>query len=235
MKPIVIAKTGNTFPNIKNQYRDFENWIIAGMGVRRDNVQIFDIQKNEYPPIIESCGKIIITGSHSMVTENTDWIKRFTNWIKKAAELNIPILGICFGHQLLANALGGKVNFNPKGREIGGHKITLTTNAKDDMLFQNCPERMMVLESHQQSVTELPPKAKVLAYNDHEQYQAFVINNNIWGVQFHPEFNEWIMQAYIREQKEDLENEGFDVIELTNNLKHYKKSESIFKTFIEIV
>jgi len=235
MKPILILKAGSTQQNIKNQFGDFEDWIISEMGIHGDETIIHDIQNNLQIPDIENFAGVVITGSHSMVTDNTEWILNSADWLLNATSTNTLILGICFGHQLIAHALGGKVDFNPKGREIGARIITLTSIAASYSLFKNLPQSFTVLESHQQSVFGLPPAAKVLAYNDHDANQAFVIDNHIWGTQFHPEFDAPIMHAYIEAQRPDLHKEGFNISNLISDLDHFRKQESILKQFIQIV
>ncbi|MFC2088071.1 glutamine amidotransferase [Calditrichota bacterium] len=235
MKKLYILKTGSTYPAIKKQHGDFEDWILEGLNRSKEQVMVRDAQINSHPPSFETCAGIVITGSHSMVTDSSDWINRVIQWLPDAVELKIPILGICFGHQLLAQAMGGKVKYNPGGREMGVNTIKKFSTANDDLLFKTFPEQIEVLESHRQSVIELPTSAKVLYYNDHDQNQAYVINNSTWGIQFHPEFNESIMKAYIYHQKEELEKEGFSLTKLIKDLNHFNRNQNILTRFLEIV
>ncbi len=235
MKKILIIKTGSTYVNIKNQFGDFEDWIISGMEIDKSHVIIHNIQNNVKLKEPKSYTGIIITGSHSMVTDNEEWINSLSLWLGGAVKAGIPILGICFGHQVLAKAIGGKTDFNPKGREIGTKTVNLTKAAKEDELFRNCPDKFSVYEAHQQSVIELPKNAVILAQNEHDRHQAFVINNCAWGVQFHPEFNYDILRSYIDQQSGTLKEEGFNINSLYTSLKSTTDDIKILKRFLKIV
>jgi len=120
---------------------------------------------------------------------------------------DVPVLGICYGHQLLAHAMGGKVGYHPGGREIGTVTIELTRAGQDDLLLGTLPDRFKAQVSHQQSVLELPANAVRLAANTFESNHAFRIGRCAWGVQFHPEFSEAIVRQYIEARYAALKNE----------------------------
>ncbi len=204
------------------------------MVLSRDHFLIVSPFLSEPLPPAEKVSGIIITGSHAMVSDAEAWSIKTANWLKEVATTNIPLLGICYGHQLIAEALGGKVDFHPEGREIGTVNITLTTAAKSDPLFCDLPEELMVHVAHAQSVIKLPQQAKRLAKNDFEPHHAFVIDNHIWGVQFHPEFTEEITKAYILELKETLQNEGFDILQLISALGPSQYGDILLKRFYTI-
>jgi GMP synthase (glutamine-hydrolysing) len=125
-----------------------------------------------------------------------------------AVERRIPVLGICYGHQLLVRALGGEVGDNPNGLDFGTVDIVLTENAQDDRLLGSFPARMHVQVCHKQSVLRLPAGARLLASSKMDAYQAFAIGDTAWGVQFHPEFDAEIVIAYIRRYRQALLAEG---------------------------
>ncbi len=199
MKQIYIIKTGDTLPKISDRFSDFEDWIIKGLLAAPDAVSVFDAVTNRDLPGIDRVKGVVIAGSHAMVTDNLSWSMNIESWIPKIIENQIPLLGICYGHQLIARAMGGVVDYHPGGIEIGTTGIELFTDSQKDRLFENLPGKINVHVSHSQTVVTLPPGTVRLAGNDFEPHHAFRINDCAWGFQFHPEYDEAIMKAYISE------------------------------------
>ena len=140
MKAFVIIKTGSTFPSLQRRFGDFEDWKIDGCGLSAAEVPVINVAAGETLPSVESLSGAIITGSPAMVTEHTDWMRVLSLWIAQAVECKVPLLGVCFGHQLLAQALGGGVDYHPEGREIGTVAIHLTDQGSQDALLGKLPE-----------------------------------------------------------------------------------------------
>ena len=153
---------------------------------------------------------VVITGSHAMVTERADWSEQTAAWLPGLVERGIPVLGICYGHQLLAHALGGTVGDNPLGREYGTVDVHLTDEAHADALLGALPTPVRVQVSHTQSVLALPAGARRLAWSDGDPNQAFVVGERAWGVQFHPEFDRDVVVTYIDRYRQALIDEGQD-------------------------
>jgi len=234
MKSILIVKTGSTFPTIAKKYGDFEDWIISGTQIPQNNFSIVSPFMGQPLPKQNAFAGIIITGSHSMVTGYETWSENIAKWLPNAVEIGIPILGICYGHQLLAHAMGGRAGFHPNGFEIGTVKVSKTRFANDDLLFCDLPASFEVQVNHTQSVLRFPREAKILASNTFEPHQAFVLQKHAWGVQFHPEFNQDIMKCYIMEQKDLLLAKGYDIDQLMSAVRPSLFGEVILKRFCEI-
>ncbi len=162
-------------------------------------------------------------------------MERSSQWLVKAAEHNIPMLGICFGHQIIARAFGGKVGPNPTGWELGYLLLTKTAEAEPDSLFSILPNQFKVNVSHQQSVLKLPQGATILASSEKEVIQAYRINTNIWGVQFHPEFNASITQAYFNYHRHELISEGQNPPSNPPKLAQKEWGKVLLKQFVKIV
>lgn len=204
MKKIAIIKTGATFQDIAGLHGDFDDWTINGMGVNPAEVLVFEVYKSATLPEYQSISGIVITGSHTMLTDHLDWSELTARWLAGAVEKRIPTLGVCYGHQLLAYALGGKVGYNPNGKEYGTVQVTLNETAAGDPLFKSFQTPLLLNASHSQSVLQLPQGARLLASSSFDNHHAFIINENAWGVQFHPEFNLAVMKAYIEHNRPDL-------------------------------
>ena len=105
-----------------------------------------------------------------------------------------PFLGVCYGHQLLARALGGEVQIDPKGLELGNSIVYLTDQGQRSPLFSGYGRTLSVLQSHRDAVIKLPSGATLLAANDHTPIQAFSFEDRMFGVQFHPETSPDVLQ-----------------------------------------
>ncbi|MEJ5310312.1 MAG: glutamine amidotransferase [Anaerolineae bacterium] len=219
----LIIKTGSTMPDLVARRGDFEDWIVQGLGLPKTMVRIVNVTNGEeLPPPSEASG-IVISGSHAMVTEHQPWSERTAQWLSDAVQTGVPILGICYGHQLLAYALGGEVGDNPNGREFGTVDIHLHTNgdtavggtanggtANGGILFAGFNSPIQAHVSHTQSVLRLPEGAHVLASSAMEPHAAIAFAPQVWGVQFHPEFDADIVRTYIRAYADVLRAEGQD-------------------------
>jgi GMP synthase (glutamine-hydrolysing) len=128
-------------------------------------------------------------------------------------------LGICFGHQLLAQALGGVVDWQPGGREIGTREITLLPEAEGDPLLAVLPRVFDAHCSHAQSVFTLPHGSVCLARSESDPNHAFRHGEHTWGIQFHPEFSVFAMRAYIEAHREDVTEQGLDVDQLIASVR----------------
>lgn len=235
MKKLLIVKTGSTFTSIIKRHGDFEDFIINQTGIPPKDVVIWSAYQREIPPDLSDVSAVIITGSHSMVTDREGWSVSLSEWLRNIVHKSIPILGICYGHQLIAQAFGGLVSYHPKGKEIGTVAITLTDEGKKDSLFQNLPDKFLGHVMHAQTIIKLPPGARVLAQNDFERHHAFVLYDRIWGVQFHPEFTAGITSEYIEEQNESLLKEGYNVNLLRASVQENAYGKFLFNRFLELV
>jgi GMP synthase (glutamine-hydrolysing) len=210
MKILVIIKTGSTFPVLREQFGDFEDWIARecsdGLAIKTVNAEA-----GEVLPDLGGVSGIAVTGSPAMVTDKTQWMQTLSTWLVQAVQASVPTLGICFGHQLLAQALGGRVDYHPQGREIGTVTVNLTDAGQQDPLLGTLPAVFSAHVTHAQSVIRLPAEAIHLAGNGFEPHHAFRVGDCAWGVQFHPEFSAAIMRGYITVQAEALQTAGRDV------------------------
>ena len=233
-KQILILKTGHTIAGLLYAGEDFEDWFIDCSGLKEELFITTSLHLGEDLIDLGQIRAIIVTGSPAYVTDEASWNFIAANYIKEAHQLGIPILGVCYGHQLLAWTFGGKVDFNANGRSIGTIQINLTELAKRDHLFKVLPERFSVHVSHQQSVVKLPADAVKLASGRSGIVQAFRLGNRTWGVQFHPEFSKRIMQKYIDERRITIEEEGLDPVRLSSQVSDTPRSAYLFRKFCQL-
>jgi GMP synthase (glutamine-hydrolysing) len=230
----VILKMGSTLPSLRSRRGDFEDWIIAGLGLAREEVVVIDVPQDLPLPALNGHAAVVITGSHTMVTERKDWSERAAEWLRDAVAAGVPVLGICYGHQLLAHALGGEVADNPNGREFGTVEVRLENAARDDPLLDGFPELIRVHVGHTQSVLRLPAGAVRLASNKWDANQAVRFGRTAWGVQFHPEFDTEIVREYIMHHRAVLAAQGQDPDALIESTTEYEFGPQLLRKFTEI-
>lgn len=234
MKPVLILKTGRTIEAMPKAMGDFEDWIGAGMALPPGRCRTVAAWLGETLPSPAQVSAVVITGSPAMVTEDADWIRRSETFTLQAIDAGLPVLGICFGHQLLAQALGGRVGWHPGGREIGTTDITLTDEASQDPLFHGLPATFPVHVTHMQSVIETPPGAVVLAGNAFESRHGMRFAEKVWGIQFHPEFSEDIITRYLKARFAKIAEEGLDPAQLLARVRPAPEARSLLARFAEM-
>ena len=154
---------------------------------------------------------IIVTGSPLSVTDRAPWMLQLGDDLLRLAARGTQVLGVCFGHQLLARAAGGEVVLNPKGREIGTVRVQLTEAGRRDPLFAWAASgELDVHATHLDAVDPLPPAATLLASNENCATQAFRLSETVAGVQFHPELWAEAMRDLILSRRDQLTAEGRD-------------------------
>lgn len=235
MTNILILKTGSTFPAIAAEYGDFDAFFLRAM--TRDGVRftVCDVAAGEPLSGYQNADGLVITGSPAMVTDREPWSEATAAWLTGWVDAGKPTLGICYGHQLLAHALGGTVANHPDGREMGTLEVALTENAADDPLFAGMPPSFPAHLTHRQSVGTLPPNAVLLARSAVEPHQAFRAGRCTWGVQFHPEFDQQIMRAYIDLQESALLAEGRQPELMRAQLTETRAATGLLARFVDLV
>lgn len=233
--PLVIVKTGEAPEAVRRRHRDFEHWFIAALGAAPHAVTTLRVDQGAPLPDPNRLGAdtvILITGSPAMVSHRHDWAERTAGWLARTFDAGHRMLGVCFGHQLLAHALGGHVGPNPAGRCIGRTRIQV--DAGDDPLLGPFSGPQTALVSHCEVVLEAPRGARVLASAAHDPHHALHFGGRCWGVQFHPEFDTGIMRAYIEARREVLIAEGLDPDRLLETVGGPTIGPALMKRFAEI-
>jgi GMP synthase (glutamine-hydrolysing) len=194
MKRVLVVRTGSAPAAVLAAHGDFTAWF-AELLAPRAEVAIADAVAGALPDARDA-GGVVVTGSIDSVTTPEPWMDALGSWLLAAARAR-PVLGVCFGHQLLARALGGRVERHGGGPEAGTVEVELTDAGRRDPLFAGLPARLAVQQGHEDHVPEPPPGAVLLARNGHAPVQAFAHGARIRAVQFHPEFNAARTRAFV--------------------------------------
>ncbi|KAF0906084.1 hypothetical protein E2562_009091 [Oryza meyeriana var. granulata] len=159
-------------------------------GERWDCFRVID---GEFPAAEELGGYdgFVVSGSPHDAYGDERWILRLCSLLRKLHAMNKRLLGICFGHQVLCRALGGRVGKARGGWDIGVKKVTFVPDFKGFRLFgdlQELPQSASIIEVHQDEAWEVPPMGRVLAYSDKTRVEMFAVGDNVLGIQGHPEY-----------------------------------------------
>ncbi len=184
-----ILATGTAPEELRAQYGSYADMVEQLFYQTRYSFEyeVFDVRDGIFPGSAEQCDGWVITGSKFNVSEGLDWMLHLKQLILEISATGRPLVGICFGHQIIAEAFGGRVAANTQGWGVGLHRYQLT----------HCPDFMMdstqsftISAMHQYEVSEKPEQAEVLATSEFCRNAAmFYPNKNILTFQAHPEFN----------------------------------------------
>ena len=208
---ILILQTGDPVASVSQQRGGFADFIRESAGdAWSGSWRVHDVRASYPLPALDDASAFIITGSPSSVTERAPWMLRTEEYIRAIVAVKRPLLGICFGHQLMGQALGGYVAKNPNGRELGTVAVERRPGTETEDLFAGLPSVFDANMSHVDSVIRMPREARLLASTPLEPNAVFALGEFARGVQFHPEFDADIVQAYVRARAPLMREEGLD-------------------------
>ena len=180
---------------------DLVRFFRAPLGLQ---VQVRRGPQRDLPQDPSAYGGIVLSGSLTRATDSSPWVSDLENFTLKVIQKKIPLLGVCFGHQIIARALGG-LEYVGKGKtpEFGWTKLEVQNKSQ---LFDGLPDRFYSFSSHYDEVKRLPPGSKLLATSELCPVQAFEgLESPFWGIQFHPEkFLEDVQGDYKKQKKQGI-------------------------------
>jgi len=226
---MMILAAGSTLPAVAAQRGDFDRWIREKTGDAWPGMWVVHDVRTAAPlPGPRDADAFIMTGSSSSVTERAPWMLRAEELVRGIDRAGAPLLGICFGHQMIAQALGGEVKKNPRGREIGTVRLQ---RLADDPLFAGLPRSFDVNATHVDAVAKLPPHAEILAVTSLDPMSAFRVGTRIKAVQFHPELDVDVMRGYLRARAHLVESEGHDPQALLGAVHEGTRGSDVLRAF----
>jgi len=170
----------------------------------------FHVRNGVYPAHMDECDAYLITGSKSSAYDDEPWIHDLSDYIKTLYQQNKKMLGICFGHQLIAQSLGGKTQLAPQGWGIGVHSYAVNPNAEVKKILPDLKNGFSLLVSHRDQVTIIPPQAQKVASSEFCPNAAYMISNKVLCFQGHPEFTPAYANALMQARKDIIEPNVFE-------------------------
>jgi len=192
VKPIAIFNTDTIADALAREHGQYPDMFIKSLSAVNPALRFerFDVNQQHYPESLSEFAGVLITGSKSAAYDSDEWIIRLKEHIKTMAANAIPMVGICFGHQIIHQALGGEVAKASAGWCVGVHRNQLTEAATK---FGAPGDAFLLLSSHQDQVVSVAPGSHVLATTAYCPVAMTSIGESILTIQGHPEFTRaWV-------------------------------------------
>ncbi len=183
-----ILETDRLDPELQRLFGSYDAMFRKLLSAVDPHIEFINYQVIDHccPDTLDECDAYLITGSKASVYDREDWITELAEFVRLTCMQRKLLVGICFGHQLVAEALGGKVEKNRHGWGVGVHSYRLLQ--QEDWIRPYQP-RFSLIVSHQDQVVELPAGAKLLAGSDFCPNAAFTVGDHLLTFQGHPEFS----------------------------------------------
>jgi GMP synthase-like glutamine amidotransferase len=183
---IGILECGHTMPEVKSKHGEFPDMFAQLLRGHGFSFAAYDVEFMEFPEAVDSCDGWLLTGSKHGAYEDHAFIPPLEDFIRSAYAASIPLVGICFGHQIIAQALGGHVEKFPDGWALGLTEYAWENGA-----------RLNLNAWHQDQVIKLPEGARTVASNAFCAHAALIYGDRAFTVQPHPEFSGPIIADYV--------------------------------------
>lgn len=231
-KPVIILQVGTAPAPLRDAHGDIPLWFCQLLNCTLDDVEVVRVFEGESLPEPDVERVAIITGSWAMVSDKLPWSENTAAWVREAMAIGMPLFGVCYGHHLMAWALGGHVDYHPNGREAGTQTVYLHAAAANDPLLSHLPETFPAHLTHRQTVMRLPEGAAVLASSAHDNHQIVRYGPRAVSVQFHPEMTPEIASDLLRLNRANIEKEGTDTDSLVAGVLPAPGAAEILRRFV---
>ena len=188
MVELGILKADDVSPDLVQEFGEYPGMFANLLRQVEPELQYrtYEIQRGEFPASLDEVDAYLLTGSKYSVYDEVSWIKDLADFVLALHRARKKLVGICFGHQMVAHALGGRTELSEKGWGIGAHEWHFTEAGS---AYATGGHSFCLLVSHRDQVTALAPGSKVLAGSDFCPYALCAIEEHILTLQAHPEFS----------------------------------------------
>ncbi|KAF3951125.1 hypothetical protein ACB098_01G335000 [Castanea mollissima] len=182
----------------KKVYGGYFNVYLAAFGEEGESWDLFRVIDDEFPDVneLQNYDGFVVSGSPSDAYGNDIWILKLCLLLQTLDAMEKKVLGICFGHQVLCRALGGKVGKAYTGWDVGLRKVSIVKDLAPYYFFDDLgeiPTSLSIIECHQDEVFEVPLGAEVIGFSEKTGVEMFAIGDHIFGIQGHPEYTSDIL------------------------------------------
>lgn len=201
---IGILETGLPPAELSDVYGRYGEMFVrfVGGGDKTFSFEIFTVLEDQFPENVNECDGYLITGSKFSAYEDLPWIHRLKSLVREIHQADLPMIGVCFGHQVIAEALGGKVEKFDGGWGVGIHQYEITQPQPD--VLPDSQQKLTINAFHQDQISVLPEGAEVFARSEFCEYAGVVYGDKILTVQAHPEFTIPFTDSLISSDRADM-------------------------------
>jgi len=187
-------------------YPDMFQTLLSGAATGPIEFAVYDVEHLQYPKTLDECDGYVITGSKKSVYDDEPWIHRLRQFVLDLHQAKIRLVGICFGHQIVATALGGDTQPAAVGWGVGIHRSELVASKE----FMQPPlDSIAAIVSHKDQVTRLPEGAELLAGSEFCPNAMYQVQDHILTFQGHPEFCKSYSKALMDMRQDILGSEKY--------------------------
>lgn len=197
---IAVLKAGTASRRTRERTGDLDVQFRDLLGLPGQQWETFDAEHGRLPADPAAWGAFLITGSPASINDDGPWIAALLDTIRAAHAADVPLLGICFGLQAVAKALGGRVEPNPQGWDLGLVALELTVAGRAYAPLAAAPQPLRILESHSDVAVAAPPGAVVLAASARTPVEIFTLGQRVLCLQGHPEMDQEMVRELLEKR-----------------------------------
>jgi GMP synthase (glutamine-hydrolysing) len=192
-----ILKSGTASRATQKRLGDYDRQFVALLAQPDHQWDVHDVEHGDFPGDLSPYDGFVITGSPASAYDPLPWVQDLLKLVREIHAGEIALLGVCFGAQVVAQALGGEVRPNPLGWEVGLVPLALTEAGRADSALARGPQPLHILQTHQDVVTRLPAGATGLAASRCTPHEIFALGETVLCLQGHPEMDNEVVRELI--------------------------------------